>query len=320
MGSLTKLEIPYIDFSKDGALVPGTDSWALIRDQTVRALEEFGCFVANYSRVSSDLHNDIFQASKQLFDLPRETRMKNTSTTPSHGYVGQVPLIPLYEGLGIEDSTLLEAAQDFTRLMWPDGNQFFCEKAHSFATIVAELEQTVTRMVAESYEIEGDNETDEMLSAKSYLLRFIKYIARLDPETTEPTVGFLPHTDKSHMSILHQSNVKGLELKLKGTEEWILLEPSPTSFIVMAGEACTAWTNGRIDAPYHRVVMNGKEDRYSMGLFTHIRGVLVKAPEKLVDESHPLLFHPFDHYKLINYLFTDEGKKSKSAIKSFCGV
>lgn len=89
------------------------------------------------------------------------------------------------------------------------------------------------RMVSESYGIE--KEYEQLVESTSYLLRLIKYRGR---ENEETNLGIVPHTDKSFMSILHQHQAKGLEIKLAPNDEWILIDPSPSTFIVMAGDAC----------------------------------------------------------------------------------
>ncbi|KAK2984900.1 hypothetical protein RJ640_008665 [Escallonia rubra] len=271
MASSTRSNLPVIEFSMEN-LNPGTNSWSLTRTDVVRALEDYGCFIAVYDKVSLELHNAIFSASKELLDLPTETKVLNTSTTPSHGYVGQEP-------------------------------------------VLAELDQLVMRMVSQSYGVE--KYYDLLLGSTSYLLRLIKYRG---PQPDEKKLGIVPHTDKSFMSILHQRQVKGLEIKTKDGE-WILVDPSPSSsFVVMAGDACMAWTNGRIEPPSHRVIMCGEEERYSLGLFTFIRDLTIQIPEELADAERPLQYEAFDHYKFIDFYYTDEGKRSKCAIKSYCGV
>ncbi|KAM7483698.1 hypothetical protein LguiB_008281 [Lonicera macranthoides] len=231
MGSPTSPDLPVIEFSMKN-LQPGTSTWLSTSKDVVRALEDYGSFIAMYDKFSIDQREAIFQSSEELFDLPTETKILNTSDTPSHGYVGQEPIIPLYEGLGIENATTLEGAQSFTNLMWPSGNPQFCETTLSFSKMVAELDQMVMTMVSESYGIEKYYES--LLRSTSYLLRLIKYRG---PKEKERNVGIVPHTDKSFMSILHQRQVKGLEIKTKDGE-WILVDPSPSSFIVMAGDAC----------------------------------------------------------------------------------
>ena len=80
-----------------------------------------------------------------------------------------------------------------------------------------------------------------------------------------------------------------------------------------------AWSNDRIISPSHRVIMNGKIDRYSMGLFAFNNGI-IQVPEELVDEEHPLMYKPLDHIGLLRFYRTEEGYKSKCPIKAYCGV
>lgn len=80
-----------------------------------------------------------------------------------------------------------------------------------------------------------------------------------------------------------------------------------------------AWSNDRIQSPNHKVTINGKEDRYSLALFSFNNGTL-QVPEELVDDNHPLKYKPFDHLGLLRFFRTDEGYKSKCPIKAYCGV
>lgn len=82
-----------------------------------------------------------------------------------------------------------------------------------------------------------------------------------------------------------------------------------------------AWLNGRLHAPYHRVMMSGDMARYSIGLFSIPKGgYMIKAPDELVDEAHPLLFKPFDHVQFLGFYYTEAGQKAESALKAYCGV
>jgi len=82
-----------------------------------------------------------------------------------------------------------------------------------------------------------------------------------------------------------------------------------------------AWSNGRLHSAFHRVMISGNEARYSAGLFSIPKGgSIVKAPEELVDEEHPLLFKPFDHVEFLKYCYTEEGQRDQFALRSYCGV
>lgn len=124
MGSLTQHSLPVIDFTKKN-LDPSSSSWLSTRQDVVRALEDYGCFVAIYDKVSLEVGEAIFRASKDLFGLPTETKVLNTSDSYTFGYIGPVPFMPLYESLGIENATTLDGVQKFTNLLWPNGNDSF---------------------------------------------------------------------------------------------------------------------------------------------------------------------------------------------------
>lgn len=84
-----------------------------------------------------------------------------------------------------------------------------------------------------------------------------------------------------------------------------------------------AYTNGRLqDPPFHRVMMRGNDTRYSIGLFSIPKeGYLVKVPEELADEEHPLLLKPFVHSEYIKYILNNkEAQKERFPLKMYCGV
>lgn len=101
----------------------------------------------------------------------------------------------------------------------------------SYTKIAAELEQMVAKMVLESYGVEKYYES--YLKSASYLSRVMKY---REPKMNETNMGFVSHTDKSFLTILHQNQVNGLEIKAKDGE-WFTVEFVPSSFVVMAGDA-----------------------------------------------------------------------------------
>lgn len=313
MGSLSPPELPVIDISKEN-LKPGTSSWLSTCKDVMYALEEYGCFVAVYDKVPLTLHNDLFSTLKDLFDLPLETKRKNVSDLPYYGYVGNQPFIPsLYEGMGIDNAITLEGTEDFADTMWPGGNDHFCKTVLSYSMLVSELEQMVVRMVFESYGVYQHHDSHK--DSTTYLFRMMKYRG---PEKNEANVGGDAHTDKSFITVLHQNHVSGLQVKSKDGQ-WMSFKPSPSSFIVMAGDALLGWSNDRINAPFHRVVMSESEPRYSVGLFSFIKGI-IKVPEKLIDEKNPLRFKPFENFGLLRYFFTEEGRGKESTIKAYCGV
>ncbi|KAJ1382117.1 Oxoglutarate/iron-dependent dioxygenase [Sesbania bispinosa] len=307
MGSEGQLRLPVLDFTNED-LKPGTNSWLSACTSVRQAFEEHGCFVVVYDKASHELQNGVFSSLKELFHLPTETKLKNKyEGKPLKGYVGQHPKIPLHESMGIDEGTTLEGIQSFAEKMWPNGNDKFCKYLFEYAKLAEGLDRMVARMIFESYGLVEHYDT--YIGSTSYLLRLLAHKA---PEQVEPQLGFVSHTDKSFTTILHQNHVNGLSVETKDGS-WIDVDfSSPTSFVVMAGDALMAWSNDRIKAPNHKVLMNGNETRYSLGLFAFYRGIL-KVPEELIDEEHPLQYKPFDHLALLNFAYS-------ANIKAYCGV
>ncbi|KAJ6947253.1 2-oxoglutarate-dependent dioxygenase AOP1.2 [Populus alba x Populus x berolinensis] len=142
-------------------------------------------------------------------------------------------------------------------------------------------------------------------------------------QITEPTYTLKSHTDKNLITILYQNQVDGLEVQTKHGE-WIGVELSQDhSFVVLIGESFRAWTNGRLQPPYHRVRVSGSEARYSAGLFSVFKaGYKTKTPEDLIDEDHPLLYKPFDYFEFLKFLgdWEPKAQPNQCAFKAYCGV
>ncbi|KAK3411007.1 hypothetical protein EUGRSUZ_J03027 [Eucalyptus grandis] len=146
---------------------------------------------------------------------------------------------------------------------------------HSYTEKLSELDQMIRRMILES------------LGTTSRRLRVMKYAA---PRTTDDQIGLAPHTDKIFLTILCQNDVHGLQVQTKHGE-WFSARPSPNSFTVMIGDSLYAWVNGSLHSLCHQVMISGNEVRYSAALFSIPKGgYIIKAPNELVDEEHPLLF------------------------------
>ncbi|XVF26674.1 hypothetical protein REPUB_Repub14bG0038100 [Reevesia pubescens] len=314
MGTEIPFRLPLIDFSNVD-LKPGTAEWDFIKGQVRQALEEYGCFEMSFNKVPSELREAIVGVLKELFDLPLETKKLNVYEKPFHGYVEPYVISPFYESVGIDDPNITENVERLSNLFWPQGNKNFRTIIQLFTDRVLGLDQMIRRMVLESFGL--DKYMDEHMNSVKYLLRAMKYRA---PQTTDKNIGLNPHTDKSMVTLLYQNEVDGLEIQTKDGE-WVDVKPSPGSFVLMIGDSLYAWLNGRLQAPRHRVMMNGNKTRYSIGMFTIPKGgYMIKAPTELVDEQYPSLFKPFDYDEFMAFYATEAGQRADSALKIYCGV
>ncbi|PON89437.1 Oxoglutarate/iron-dependent dioxygenase [Trema orientale] len=317
MGSLTEPKIPVVYFNKE-TLNPGTDSWALACKQVRHAFEEYGCFEAVYDKVPVQVHNSVFAATKDLFDLPTETLMRKTTDRPGLPYTPNWVYNPLFESLGIDYPSNHEEVEHFTSVMWPQGNEGFRESVLSFSELIVELYETATRMIFEGFGVERLH--DSIMKSTFPRIKFAKY---RKPKEDEANLGLRIHTDKTFITIVHQHEVEGLEIKYSKDGQWLVdAKPSPTSFVVFAGDAFMAWSNDRVIPCEHRVVMKEGKDRYAISLFTYIEGIM-DIPEEMVDDEYPLRYKPINHLNFMKRYFVDEEpglQYSPCAIRTFCGV
>ncbi|XP_061344060.1 probable 2-oxoglutarate-dependent dioxygenase AOP1 [Gastrolobium bilobum] len=312
MGSETPIKLPVIDVTNLGLEVNGP-KWEAVKSQVHEAVVEYGCFEAIYDKVPLDLLKAMFAAIKELFDLPLQTKRLNVSEKPELGYLGQHPIVPLYERMGIDDANVYEKVDSMTNTWWPKGNPSFSKTIQSYSEQLSELDQIIRKMILESFGVE--KYLEEHVNTSNYVLRVYRYES---PQNSDPMVGLSAHTDRNIMTILYQNEVEGLEVLTKDGK-WI--KPSPNSFVVVIGDSLHAWSNGRVYPPFHRVMLTGNVPRYSVGLFSTPKGGnLVKAPEELVDEEHPLLFKPFDPDEFFNFLYTRKCHGDQNPLHTFCGV
>ncbi|XP_048424839.1 probable 2-oxoglutarate-dependent dioxygenase AOP1 [Pyrus x bretschneideri] len=317
MGSESQpLVVPVVDLSNEN-LKPGTDAWLLACRQVQHALEEYSCFEAVYKKDTLETRNSIFSAMKDLCDLPFETKTQETSDKPLHSYFPPSPIFPHDFSTGIESPETVEGAQKFTSIMWPAGNERFRYTVQSYSKMLVELDQMVTRMVFDIYRV--GRLYDSHKASATYQLRCIEYQTQTIQRTNKNDVRLFPHTDKCFTTIVHQNEVNGLRIKTKAGQ-WIDYAPSsPSSFIVIASDVLMAWSNDRVCACEHQVILEQKKIRYSVSLFSY-KNDIVQVPEELVDNKHPLRYKPFDHFDFLRFFLTEAGQKAKHAIKAYCGI
>ncbi|KAA8532306.1 hypothetical protein F0562_032339 [Nyssa sinensis] len=77
--------------------------------------------------------------------------------------------------------------------------------------------------------------------------------------------GLVPHTDSDFLTILHQDEVGGLQL-MKDSK-WVAVKPNQHALIVNIGDLFQAWSNDVYKSVEHKVMANGRVERYSIAYF-----------------------------------------------------
>ncbi|KDP32296.1 hypothetical protein JCGZ_13221 [Jatropha curcas] len=309
---MAKAQIPILDFSKE-ALEIGSEKWGTVCKQVREACERHGCFILMYDNLSAKLREDLFMGMNSLFDLPQEVKAKYINPKPYRSYSGMSPIVPFSESFGLDDAHNLDTVHSFTNLMWPQGNPTFCESLHTMSSEMLELNLAVLKMIFESFGMA--NHYDLHVQDSTSLFRVMKYIAPRNGD--DSVIALRSHTDKNAITILCQNEVQGLQVQTKDGN-WVCAMVPQDAFFVIIGEALKVWSNGRLEAARHRVVVSGEEDRFSCGLFTMPKEeAKIEVPREFVDKDHPLLYRPFIFADYISYFVS---KLSDDALEIYAAI
>jgi isopenicillin N synthase-like dioxygenase len=119
-------------------------------------------------------------------------------------------------------------------------------------------------------------------------------------EPEENQFGIAPHCDHSFITLLPISDVSGLEV-MWPDGEWMAVEPIPEGIVINTGEFLARWTNGRLLASPHRVVVPAR-DRYSMALFFNPNHDTVAAPlTTCVSAEQPPRYEPISMLEYMSW-------------------
>ncbi|XP_057417393.1 probable 2-oxoglutarate-dependent dioxygenase AOP1 [Lotus japonicus] len=268
--------------------------------------ENHGCFLFMYDEIPKVLMEDmLIMCLQTLFDLPEETKRKYISPTLFSSYTNENPkLHHLSQSFGIDDAPLGDSAQAFTNLMWPQGNQAFCETLKFMSSKMLELNILIQKMIVESYGLPKQY-TSDIKDMSNSNFRLMKYKVPRNHKDGERGMG--PHNDKNKLTILCQNDAQGLQVLTK-TNKWIPLNIPKDGFAVFVGDTLKAWSNGRLHAATHRVMMSRDKERYSFDLFSLPKNDMkIEVPPELVDDKiHPLRYGPFTYGDYIQYFLSTD--------------
>lgn len=81
----------------------------------IEACEEWGCFrIVNFESVLPEsLLQEMKVVVKSLLELPAEVKARNRDVIPGSGYMAPSPVNPLYEALGLFDTSSPQAVDNF---------------------------------------------------------------------------------------------------------------------------------------------------------------------------------------------------------------
>lgn len=229
------------------------------------AASEWGFFQVVNHGVSPDLLQEMRREQVRLFQVPFEKKAAAnndhvlnkcytwgtpTATCPnqfSWSEAFHIPLSSLSTDLSTKFNPLRETIERFVRAMSGLGR--------CLAGVLAEsLGPKPKEAASQLGELIGDE--------SSCFLRLNRY----PPCTMSQGIfGLVPHTDSDFLTILHQDQVGGLQLKKDST--WVAVIPNNDALIVNVGDLFQAWSNDVYKSVEHKVMVNDKVERYSVAYF-----------------------------------------------------
>lgn len=182
---------------------------------------------------------------------------------------------------------------------------------------LVELNKMLVKMIVEGVLVGKEDiikrEESEKLGGTSNM-RLMKYRV---PRKEDSDAALVPHTDKNTLTILIQNDVHGLQFLTKDGQ-WVQPTFPPNAFIVIVGDVLKAWSNGRLHAMSHRVIMRGQKERYSLGVFLlPMDHTKIEVPPQLVDQHHPLRYRSFTYGQYIDFYTSSP---QDNALELFAGL
>lgn len=134
-----------------------------------------------------------------------------------------------------------------------------------------------------------------------YTLRMTHYPPIPADEVQDNQFAIAPHTDSGFLTLLAQSDVPGLAIRLP-SGEWIEPPLIPGSFIVNTGDLAHRWTNERFLSTPHRVVHREPVDRYAIPFFFDCRyDHVMTALETCTSPDRPAKYKPTTYPQYMLY-------------------
>jgi isopenicillin N synthase-like dioxygenase len=266
-------EIPVIDISgfRAGELGAREHVARQLRDVT----ENVGFFYLSGHGIPESLVADVFEQSRRFHALPPEVKraipyVSNDTFLSGYQAAGAVRAKKAAVNLIADVKPNLLSKFSVNREtggqpinMWPGALPGFREAVSEYHARVEALGRELLPAWSVSLGLPPDW-FDKFFEAPHVTLSMLHY-----PPQTEignRQYGIAPHTDNSFMTLLAQSNVGGLAVRMP-SGHWRMVDKIPGTFLVNTGNLMVRWTNGRYLSTKHRVINTANVDRYSLPVF-----------------------------------------------------
>ncbi len=257
---------------------------AALAEELRDALTHVGFYYIRGHDVPQSLIDQVFAACARFHAQPVEAKMAlranehNVGYMPVNGYVSKSSRVEhatrpnLVEAFFVKRDLAPDHPDVLAHIRYRCTNQWPNPEAlPGFRdTVVAYCEamERLCKRLLPVYAAALDLETqyfDEAFTEPQYALRMSHYPPAEAGDDDQ--YGVAPHTDSSFLTMLAQSELPGLAIRMP-SGEWIDAPVVPGTFIVNSGDMLRRWTNHRLLSTPHRVInRNAHRDRYAIPFF-----------------------------------------------------
>ncbi|XP_060186000.1 gibberellin 2-beta-dioxygenase 6-like [Lycium barbarum] len=253
---MEECELPLIDLNG----LTSEDEREKIRceDAISKASSEWGFFQVVNHGVSLELLRKMRREQMKLFKAPFEMKASCGILNNSYRWGNSTATCPKQfswsEAFHIPLTKISEAAcyGEFTTL-----REVMVEYANAMQNLAKSLAGVLVRNLGHR-----DSHIKEICNESSCFLRLNHYPKC---QISQEIFGLVPHTDSDFLTILHQDEVGGLQLMKDN--KWVAVKPNQNALIVNIGDLFQAWSNDVYKSVEHKVMANGKMERFSIAYF-----------------------------------------------------
>ncbi|XP_048332223.2 gibberellin 3-beta-dioxygenase 1 [Ziziphus jujuba] len=233
-------------------------------DLICQACESWGAFQLIGHGIPSKLIEEVDSESRRLFALPSEQKLKTLRSpggAAGYGIARISPFFPKY--MWHEGFTILGSSKDHAKELWPHDYERFCETMDEYQKQMKMISHKLIRMMLKHLNISEEEVKWIGSTTESTALQLNSYPACPDPDRA---MGLAPHTDTSLMTLVHQSQISGLQIHKEGVG-WVRVHPIYGALAINVGDLLHILSNGRFPSAFHRVTVNQTMQRFSVAYF-----------------------------------------------------
>ncbi len=257
--------IPVIDLGD--SFSPSLERRRMVAGAIRSACRETGFFYVSNHGVPADVIQSALEIAETFFARPAEAKMPLLG---QGGYGYEPPQMQILDETAppdLKEGFMMSAGENPIAkcVVWPGDMPEFRARIEIYDAHMRKLGRHIMRSIALSLDLAEDY-FDEGFSRSESSVRLLHYAPRPDYAPANQ-IGAGAHTDWGAITILHQDEIGGLEVRnADGT--WIKATPLPGTFVINLGDMIRRWTNDLYSSTMHRVVPpTGNRHRYSIATF-----------------------------------------------------